>query len=708
MHPPSPHANPMCARHRLDLIQVALRRRAKPGIPLVPADLGPGDANQTLNPWTGELSSRFSLAASPGPVLVKTACHMELDILSWWVEAAQLAPSDTAGPDALAIRVAFPYGSGCSNCAGNDWSKDDAHTTTVVMVTPTTARLKRKLDFDEYEVLCQWSPGAVLTRDGPHAFVLALGNRNATVPATAGNATPAIRLSCLLSPGIGARYPVDGDSDWLTRKAAATREILSSGAVPLYDEVAAATATSWETFWESGAFVDLAGADGSHNDPRAHELERRVVLSQYLTRSQSAGSTPPQETGYTLNSWYGKHHHEMRWWHQTHFALWQRPALLQRSDGWFRAMLPNATSYAANQGYEGARWPKMVGPANTAQQLPAGADWRASAFVASSVGNTSYSDSKWPLLYWTGPSTTGPMLVWQQPHIIWMTELQRLHAETPADAAAIVASMTDVITATADFMASYPAPVPKGRPAGKKEGELWLGPPTDGGEEGNPQTETWNPTFELTYFRLGLKTATEWRQRAGLPPKASWAKALAGLAEPTVLPAKSGADAYAINANCWGFPQRDLKIEGKHRCSGAYGSHPLFLGALGMINGAAVSPPINPIIMNTTLALSIEGWDWVGTWGWDYPLWAFAQMRLGWSSSSVVDMMLRNETKNLYFANGHDYETPSLPCYLPGNGGLLSAVAMMAGGFADGAGKPTAVGFPPEWGASAEGFKTYP
>ena len=72
------------------------------------------------------------------------------------------------------------------------------------------------------------------------------------------------------------------------------------------------------------------------------------------------------------------------------------------------------------------------------------------------------------------------MLVWQQPHIIWMTELQRLHAETPAAAAAIVHSMADVVTATADFMASYAAPVPKGRPAGKKEGELWLGPPTDG------------------------------------------------------------------------------------------------------------------------------------------------------------------------------------------------------------------------------------
>ena len=84
---------------------------------------------------------------------------------------------------------------------------------------------------------------------------------------------------------------------------------------------------------------------------------------------------------------------------------WQRPELLQRSDGWFRAMLPNATAYAAFQGYAGARWPKMVGPATTAL-MPAATGW----YDASSVGNTSYSNASSPLLYWTGPSTTGPML----------------------------------------------------------------------------------------------------------------------------------------------------------------------------------------------------------------------------------------------------------------------------------------------------------
>ena len=112
--------------------------------------------------------------------------------------------------------------------------------------------------------------------------------------------------------------------------------------------------------------------------------------------------------------------HEMRWWHQAHFGLWQRPELLQRSDGWYVEMLPNATVYATNQGYKGARWPKMVGPETTLRCNP----HSGGAFNAPSVGQTDYSNSTFPLLYHTGPSGTGPMLIWQQPHIIWMSEQQ--------------------------------------------------------------------------------------------------------------------------------------------------------------------------------------------------------------------------------------------------------------------------------------------
>ena len=36
--------------------------------------------------------------------------------------------------------------------------------------------------------------------------------------------------------------------------------------------------------------------------------------------------------------------------------------------------------------------------------------------------------------------------------------------------------------------------------------------------------------------------------------------------------------------------------------------------------------------------------------------------------------------KNRYLANGHNYQDDRLPIYLPGNGGLLAATAMMAAG----------------------------
>ena len=89
-----------------------------------------------------------------------------------------------------------------------------------------------------------------------------------------------------------------------------------------------------------------------------------------------------------------------------------------------------------------------------------------------------------------GLSKRTPCAQWQQPHIIWMTELQRLHADTSADAAAIVDKMSSVIEATADFMADFVAPPPAGM---GKASELWIGPPADGGEEGDPVNQTCNP-----------------------------------------------------------------------------------------------------------------------------------------------------------------------------------------------------------------------
>jgi hypothetical protein len=136
-----------------------------------------------------------------------------------------------------------------------------------------------------------------------------------------------------------------------------------------------------------------------------------------------------------------------------------------------------------------------------------------------------------------------------------------------AAAAAVVARMAAVVEATAAFMAAYPSPPLPGHRAAEEGNEtLWLGPPTDGAEEGNPSISTWNPTFELTYWRLALQIAQQWRMRSGRPPKAAWAAVLKNLAHPTVLPAPlnstHGPRTYAINANCWGFPRAANETKG--------------------------------------------------------------------------------------------------------------------------------------------------
>jgi hypothetical protein len=46
----------------------------------------------------------------------------------------------------------------------------------------------------------------------------------------------------------------------------------------------------WSNYWKTGAFVDLTVSNSSE----AKELQRRTVLSQYLTVVNSASMNPPQ------------------------------------------------------------------------------------------------------------------------------------------------------------------------------------------------------------------------------------------------------------------------------------------------------------------------------------------------------------------------------------------------------------------------------
>jgi hypothetical protein len=83
-------------------------------------------------------------------------------------------------------------------------------------------------------------------------------------------------------------------------------------------------------------------------------------------------------------------------------------------------------------------------------------------------------------------------------------------------------------------------------------------------------------------------------------------------------------------------------------------------------------------------------WNWSNVWGWDFPLMAMTAARLG--RADAVDLLLMDTEKNRYLANGHNFQAAPLPLYLPGNGGLLYAVALMACGWDASSG--AAPGFP--------------
>ncbi len=540
--------------HRLHLGQIGLRLTN--GEDIRETDLS--DVHQELDLWTGRLTSTFRLSGKK--VTVTTAVHPDRDLLAVRIDSILVAESK------LQVRLAFPYGSPAMQAA--NWQQSRKHQTTLVSSSAGQAKLHRQLDKDEYFVAIKWNGSQKLRTADSHSFLLSANE-----------------------------FVVEFSAQRFEKR------------LPGVSETFAASANHWRRFWSEGGAIELSRS----RDPRALELERRVVLSQYLTAIQCCGSTPPQETGLTVNSWYGKFHLEMHWWHAAHFALWNRLPLLKKSLGWYDKILSTARQLAKSQGYSGARWPKMVGPEGR--------------------------DS---------PSPIGPLLIWQQPHPITYAELCYQARPTRKT----LERYREIVFESAEFMASYAFYDEKTR-------RYVLGPPLIPAQENHPPRETWNPTFELVYWRYGLATAQQWRERLGMTRNPLWDRVIARL---SVLPERDGI--YLAHENC---PQTFTE---RNR------DHPSMLGALGVLPGEGVDRET----MRRTLFKVMKDWKWDQTWGWDYPLTAMTAARLS-EGKVAIDALLIITEKNRYLRNGHNWQRPNLPCYLPGNGGLLYAVAMMTGGW---------------------------
>jgi hypothetical protein len=271
------------------------------------------------------------------------------------------------------------------------------------------------------------------------------------------------------------------------------------------------------------------------------------------------------------------------------------------------------------------------------------------------------------------PSSIGPLLIWQQPHPIFYAELCY---RTRRDRATLE-RYRRIVFESAEFMASFAFFDPKTQ-------RYVLGPPVIPAQENHPPRETWNPTFELAYWSWGLKVAQQWREHLGLKRNLKWDRVIAQLSP---LPVADGV--YLAHENC---PQT---------FTGRNYDHPSMLGALGVLTGEGVDRET----MRRTLDRALKQWQWDKTWGWDYPMTAMTAARLG-ESKLAVDALLMTTEKNRYLPNGHNWQRANLPCYLPGNGGLLYAVAMMAAGW-QGAPRTHAPGFPADkWTVRWEGLNT--
>lgn len=583
--------------HRLQLGNLGFEILKKNGQAASLADIK--DIDQVLDMWTGEVRSVFTVEGTR--VEVSTLAHPQRD------EVAVKVVSELLVQKRLAVTLRFPFPTAAFTDAGTYYEDAGHKTYQAGEAGSNTFTIVHELDTTTYVTDFAWEGKAAMKEQAPHYFKLSPAGKDGQ-----------FSFTCTFSPGKTISEHSRGYK--IARQQ-------SSG--------------MWYNYWAKGAAVDFSGS----TDKRAAELERRIVLSQYLLRVQEAGTEPPQETGLTYNSWFGKPHLEMPWWHSAQYALWNRSELLEKMMQWYNkpAVLANARAIAKRQGFEGIRWQKMTDP----------------------DGNES-------------PSSVGAFLIWQQPHYIYFAEL--CYRSKPS--AALLKKYRDLVLGTADFMVSFAR-------YDSATHRYVLGKGLIPAQETFKAEETYNPSFELTYWNWALEVAQQWRVRSGLPRDAKYDAVLKQLSplpqhDGVYYPTESALDAYT---------------NPKYKTD-----HPIVLGNMGML---APVKSIDTVVMRRTFDWVWNNWNWPETWGWDFPLTAMAATRLG-MPDKAIDALLMNITTNTYLSNGHNYQDNRLRIYLPGNGGLLAAVAMMCAGY-DG-NKTPAPGIPKDggWRVRWEGLQKMP
>lgn len=552
--------------------------------------------SRTLDLWSGILTSNFMVNGQH--VSVVTCVHPEKDMVAIKIESPLLESGE------LLVQIDFPYPNlnrykpwigNFNRIEGNN---------TFLLIDDESKRyveLRREIDSTTYFTSLHWSKGSFLNANSD-----SISNTLQIVT----NGTGTLKFSCEFKS-----KPIKVEKS-------------------NFKNISKAVEKHWAEFWKNGGAIDLSES----KDPRWHELERRIVLSQYQTAVQSAGSFPPAEGGLMgIGPWRGQFHMEMIWWHLAHYALWDRLDMAEKALKSYQQFIPQAKALASQLGYNGLKWPKSVGPDGIS------APWN---------GNL--------------------VLLWKQPHPIFFAELE--YRQNPTQQT--LEKWAEVIEGTAEHMADYAV-------RDEQTGIYHLNPVMPPSEQGLTKDDV----FDLAYWTWGLNQAQIWRERMGLPRNPEWDEVRLNL---EVLPVK---DSVYIHSPEWTDTYTERAWE-----------HPNPVGVLGML---PLQDNVDFETAHRTLLKVWKTWDWKRCWGWDFPWTAMAAARVGEPNIAVDVLLLDAGKKNYYDKRG---VCTGGPCpYLPGNGGLLYAVSMMAAGW-DGAPDINAPGFPQDgsWVVKWEGLKKAP
>jgi hypothetical protein len=616
--------------HRLNLGTIGLSLKDAKGqqIPLTSLK----QPKQSLLLWDGEIESSFR--ADGEDVKVTTGVHPQRDALYARVKSNLLKDQRAA----ISLRFSYPTGKHADDA--NDWTKPEKHQSKIIAQNDHSAVIERTLDATSYYVTLTWAGNATLQECDRHHFELTTTDDVLTFSAEYSQNNPSHQNS-----------PFD------------------------YTGYHKATQKFWHDWWQSGAIVDFSQC----TDPRAQELERRVVLSQYLTQINCANNIPPQETGLTYNSWFGRPHLEMTWWHAVDFALWNHPENIRQMLEWYNhTAYPVARKIAERQGFKGVRWMKMTDP------------WAGEA-----------------------PSNTGSFLIWQQPHYIYLAE--EMYRANPSEET--LQKYAEQVEATAEFMADFVSYDAK-RQQYDLKGSTAM-------QECMTKDISFNQPFELAYWQYGLSLANQWRERMGKPRDKGWDNIITQLSKlPEVQGIYTAGLPIGETDNLESFDPFDtVDLNGQSKLSTLNSQlstkkesfadkirndHPAVLGACGMLPSARTPYSLlyDEAKMKQTLDWVMKHWNWQTTWGWDYGMIAMCAARLG-DPETALKALLIDTQKNTYLKNGHNFQTANrLRIYLPGNGALLTAIAMMCAGW-DGCQEPLNPGFPKDgtWNVRWEGLQ---